>query len=507
MPLGSIYQLSRYSIKSSELVKHLPAPYLDLFKARDKGQIIVYYDSRTATLPKHTDAQPLRYLFAALWELEIAPRIMPSMLLGGWEGMKRIFASLPDFERDKYIETGKGTGIEIVDEGGPTHQLDKGSAVALSTDDFLRERLNLLKMSSSAQNGASTNGSAYRPDFVSSYHDNIQKGNKENFPVTHQPAPLTTRTLSKSSSSATSPNSPTRRRFEDPSFGFNYMTSTGMGIRANDSTNLRLDAAADSVVYPNVANSHSLSPHSALPPITQMPPFSSAFSGPIAPTSLMNPFTSANLQLGYSPSNQPQQLIHHSVAPHQISSVHVQPLVPAPFIPPKVPAYKARSSSLTTINGVLQPSPPPSSSLAVRNPPPPRSSSPSPSGHSQTYFYNAPPPPVPPKFMHHSPSTISHSSSNEYMDEFGPLKGLRNLGNTCFLNSTLQCLSGIPPLSRFFYSGEYRKSINKLNPLGTKGVVAEAYGNLIRNLWTTDETVINPSRFKVRSGNFRCGIY
>ena len=49
------------------------------------------------------------------------------------------------------------------------------------------------------------------------------------------------------------------------------------------------------------------------------------------------------------------------------------------------------------------------------------------------------------------------------------LAGLRNLGNTCFMNSGLQCLSHIKGLTNYFLTGEYLKHVNKTNPLGTQG--------------------------------------
>lgn len=33
--------------------------------------------------------------------------------------------------------------------------------------------------------------------------------------------------------------------------------------------------------------------------------------------------------------------------------------------------------------------------------------------------------------------------------------GFRNLGNTCFLNATLQCLSYLPPLAQHLLKGLY----------------------------------------------------
>ncbi|SPR01712.1 unnamed protein product (mitochondrion) [Plasmodiophora brassicae] len=66
----------------------------------------------------------------------------------------------------------------------------------------------------------------------------------------------------------------------------------------------------------------------------------------------------------------------------------------------------------------------------------------------------------------------------------GPgIKGLVNLGNTCFMASTLQCLNRTMPFTEYFLDGSYLADLNTGNPLGMGGELAKEYAALIRQIW------------------------
>ena len=72
--------------------------------------------------------------------------------------------------------------------------------------------------------------------------------------------------------------------------------------------------------------------------------------------------------------------------------------------------------------------------------------------------------------------------------------GLQNLGNTCYLNAAVQCLSHSTPLTQYFLSNVFVHEINKTNFMGNQGRVACAFAALLRAAWNSKPYSIHTPR-------------
>jgi len=68
-----------------------------------------------------------------------------------------------------------------------------------------------------------------------------------------------------------------------------------------------------------------------------------------------------------------------------------------------------------------------------------------------------------------------------------------------FLSLFFQCLSNASPLTEYFLNDQYEAEINRENPLGMRGEIAEAYADLVKQMWMSRSSYVAPRTFKVSS--------
>ena len=83
-------------------------------------------------------------------------------------------------------------------------------------------------------------------------------------------------------------------------------------------------------------------------------------------------------------------------------------------------------------------------------------------------------------------------------------RGLRNLGNTCYFNATLQCLARCAPLSRYLLSDAFVKDINESNKLGSpRAELAREYAAALKRCRRAPRGAVAPKGLLNAVARFR----
>ncbi|XP_054015597.1 ubiquitin carboxyl-terminal hydrolase 8-like isoform X1 [Hylaeus anthracinus] len=106
------------------------------------------------------------------------------------------------------------------------------------------------------------------------------------------------------------------------------------------------------------------------------------------------------------------------------------------------------------------------------------------------------------KISHHSWANCEERMTPVHGSVHPGITGLKNLGNSCYMNSIIQCLSNTTQLAKYFTDNLYTDDLNT-NDDSTQGQVVEEVAQVIKALWRGQYKSISPHDLKIAVGQYK----
>ncbi|KAJ7117734.1 hypothetical protein C8R44DRAFT_200951 [Mycena epipterygia] len=446
-----------------------PTNETTMFKNRDKFDLIVVYDQSSQTLGPSTS--PMSILVRLISEQAFTKLLkrMPMMLVGGFDAWRRDMGE-PEIDASQSAPLPRTTP--------PNGSSGLPAPISFTTSSSSTSTSNGFSHSASNTNGF-TSTTSMSNGFSSSASMANGSGSSSSMASTSSDTPQVWTPRSRADTNPAPQGSSFQHRQ-------NYSL---------DQTSGHSRAPAE-ITYPTNHQSPDYNrPLSRRPAVSRASPS----AGPSSfPHGISENFASPSL--GSPPLlNGSSSITYPSFAPRISSSITSPPIPPASIAsPPQAsinPSLSRRRSdyvdqSQEAVSGLHQRPPIDYPSQHIIRPPPAAASS---ALERQERPRGAP---IPPASSSDPPRIPSDYAPTYWADISVGTSGLKNLGNTCYMNAPIQCLSATLPFAQFFANGRWKSAVNTLNPMGSKGMLSGSFAKLVHSMWSGDLPYIIPIDFR-----------